>query len=71
MRLSKEARELEHAVFLREVCSKKRAFPLKVQAETKALSLMNHPLHYRRSQGPLYVYKCPCGPHYHLTSKPQ
>lgn len=54
---------------MKSVCESKRAFRLEVHAMTKALSIMNHPVHARRSGKPIYTYKCPVCSQFHLTSK--
>ena len=52
-----------------DACRSKRRFALKVAAEVKALSLMNHPNSKQRSTNRLYVYQCPACLGWHLTSR--
>lgn len=55
--------------YLKRICERKRAFPIKVKAEVEALSRMNNKRHPRRSKVPLYVYQCSVCGLYHLTKR--
>ncbi len=52
-----------------EACPTKKRFALRVHAEAKALSLMNHPRAACRSGRRLWVYQCPTCGGWHLTSR--
>lgn len=55
--------------YLKRICEKKRAFPLRVKAEVEAIARMNNKRHPQRSTVPLYVYQCDVCGLYHLTKK--
>lgn len=64
-----EIRRLDQALRNRAACERKKAFPIRVKADTYALHVMNHPQAKRRLPF-LRSYHCPSCGQWHLTSKP-